>query len=248
MKKLCDYHVHTTFSDGKNTPEEMVKAAIEKGMAEIGFSDHSYTYFDESYCIKKEQIAEYQREIADLKEKYKGQIKILCGIEQDLYSNESTKGYDYVIGSVHYVKNGGKFYSVDDSEECFVSVAESVFGGDYYAFAEEYFNTVACFNERADIGIIGHFDLIAKFNEKGKFFDETDKRYKSAFKAAADKLILAGKVFEINTGAIARGYKTEPYPSDKIRAYIKGKGGKFILSSDSHLKENLCFHFDKTDY
>ena len=53
MKILCDYHVHTTFSDGKNTPEEIVLAAREKGLKEIGFSDHSYTFFDERYCLKK---------------------------------------------------------------------------------------------------------------------------------------------------------------------------------------------------
>ena len=245
MKPLCDYHVHTTFSDGESTPEEIVKAAIKKGMAEIGFSDHSYTYFDESYCIKREKIAEYKREIARLKEKYKDRIKILCGVEQDFYSAESTEGYDYVIGSVHYVKKSDKFYPVDESAERFAGVTNDVFGGDYYAFAEEYFNTVAGFAERADIDTIGHFDLVSKFNEQRNFFDEKNERYENAWKNAVDKLITANKTFEINTGAIARGYKKEPYPSDNIRAYIKSTGGKFILSSDSHSAENLCFYFDK---
>ena len=40
---LTDLHVHTNYCDGKNTPEEMVLAAIEKGMECIGFSVHSYT-------------------------------------------------------------------------------------------------------------------------------------------------------------------------------------------------------------
>ena len=67
MKTFNDYHVHTTFSDGENTPEEMVLAAIKKGLKEIGISDHSYTCFDESYCMQREKIVEYKREIAELK-------------------------------------------------------------------------------------------------------------------------------------------------------------------------------------
>ncbi|MBQ6728236.1 MAG: histidinol-phosphatase [Clostridia bacterium] len=245
MKPLCDYHVHTVFSDGKNTPEEMVKAAIDKDISELGFSDHSYTFFDESYCVKREKIAEYKREIARLKNEYKDKIKILCGIEQDYYSAESTDGYDYAIGSVHYVQLGEKYLPVDESENDFKAIAENCFGGDYYAFSEEYFKTVAGFAERKDIKIIGHFDLITKFNENGKLFDENDNRYITAWKNAADKLLAAGKTFEINTGAISRGYKTEPYPSNTIREYIKSKGGKFVFGSDSHHKNALCYDFDK---
>ena len=244
MKPLSDYHVHTTFSDGKNTPEEMVLSAIEKGLHEIGFSDHSYTFFDESYCIKKDRIAEYKNETARLKAKYADKIKILCGIEQDFYSAESVDGYDYAIGSVHYVMARGKYFPVDESAEDFVKAVKEGFSGDVYAFIKEYFNTVSRFADRKEINIIGHFDLIAKFNGQRDFFDEKDKRYVSAWQSAADKLIAANKVFEINTGAIANGYKKEPYPADVIRDYIKSKGGKFILSSDSHSKDTLCFGFE----
>ena len=58
---LSDFHVHTTFSDGKHTPEEMILSAVEKGMTAIGFSDHSYTAFDESYCIAKEKQTQYTK-------------------------------------------------------------------------------------------------------------------------------------------------------------------------------------------
>ena len=245
MKNLCDYHVHTTFSDGKNTPEEMVRAAINKGMSEIGFSDHSYVSFDDGYTIKHGKVDEYKREIARLEEKYRDKIKILCGIEQDFYSEGYAEGFDYVIGSVHYVNIGGKYLSVDETEEIFVNGAKNFFGGDYIAFAEEYFNTVAKLAERRDVDIVGHFDLIAKYNENNRYFDENNNRYVAAWKKVADKLIAANKTFEINTGAISRGYRTEPYPSAKIREYITSKGGKFILSSDSHSAEYLCYYFDE---
>ena len=80
MKKQ-DLHTHTTYSDGKNTPEEMVLAAVCAGLDTIGISDHSYTAIDESYCIKKEKISAYVAEISALKENYKGKIEVLCGIE-----------------------------------------------------------------------------------------------------------------------------------------------------------------------
>ena len=50
---FSDLHLHTTFSDGKNSPEEMVEEAIRLGLSEIGFSDHAYTFFDERYCMAK---------------------------------------------------------------------------------------------------------------------------------------------------------------------------------------------------
>ena len=68
---LRDLHVHTTYCDGQNSPEEMVISAIDKGLECIGFSGHSYTFFDTRYCIKKEKIADYISEINALKEKYK---------------------------------------------------------------------------------------------------------------------------------------------------------------------------------
>ena len=244
---LADYHVHTTFSDGKNTPEEMVLAAIEKGMKTIGFSDHSYTFFDESYCMRREEIGAYCTCIAELKEKYRGQIEVLCGIEQDFYSDMPTQDYDYVIGSVHYLKLGNEYVPVDESPQTLCDAANRFFGGDMIALAEEYYRTVSQVVDRQNADIIGHFDLITIFNENGTLFDQNDERYIAAYRAAADRLIEAGKPFEINTGGVARGYRTTPYPSSEAMEYIRQRGGKFILSSDSHSTETLCFGFDNEE-
>ena len=136
---IRDYHIHTTFCDGLNHPEEFVVRAIELGMEEIGFSAHSYTFFDESYCLKKDRIEEYKAEITRLKEKYEGRISILLGIEQDYYSTESSEDYDYVIGSVHYVKKGDKYLPVDESEKLFVDIVNEYYDGDFYSLAEDYY-------------------------------------------------------------------------------------------------------------
>lgn len=244
--KPFDLHVHTTFSDGANTPEEMIIAAINKGMVRIGFSDHAHTPFDESYCMSKESTEQYRREISELKQKYQGQIEVLCGIEQDYYSDLSTSGFDYVIGSVHYLKMEDSFVPVDDEAKYLQDAAKRYFGGDIYGVVKEYYKTVADVVEKTQADIIGHFDLITKFNEDGSLFDETDARYVKFYTDAVDRLIKCGKPFEINTGAISRGYKTAPYPSKPIRDYIKSCGGSFILSSDSHSKDTLCFGFEIT--
>lgn len=239
---IGDFHTHTVFSDGDNTPEEMVKAAIAKGMDKIGFSDHSYTFFDEQYCVQKDRISAYRSEINVLKEKYRGKIDILCGIEQDFYSAEPVDGYDYAIGSVHYLKLGGEYLPVDESGEFLQKIVERL--GGTHAFFKEYFDTVSAYAERPDIGIIGHFDYLTVFNDSLHLFDEHDEVYQNLAKAAIDKLMAAGKIFEINTGGIVRGYHNAPYPSVPLIEYIISKGGKLILSSDSHRTETLCSKFE----
>lgn len=240
---LRDFHVHTVFSDGKNTPEEMVRSALEQGMTAIGFSDHSYTFFDESYCMPKAKIRAYREEIHRLKEKYRGQIEIYCGIEQDFYSDAPTDGYDYVIGSVHYLKIGDTYIPVDETPEILLEAAEKYFGGDIYKLAELYFETVAQTAEKTGADIIGHFDLIRKFNRGQKLFSETNPRYLAAAQAAADRLLQSGKPFEINTGAISRGYQDDPYPSAPIQTYLQTHAAPMLPASDSHSAQTLCFGF-----
>lgn len=243
--ELFDLHVHSVFSDGKDKPRDIVLAAIEKGVKTLGFSDHSYTEFDERYCIQRDKQAEYMKTVNDLKNEFSGKIKILCGTEQDFYSTAPTAGYDYVIGSVHYILKGGEYIPVDETADILKQAAKDYFSGDIMSLCEAYFEEVGEVCEKTKCDIVGHFDLITKFNEQEKLFDETDPRYINACKKAVDRIIKNCKVFEINTGAISRGYRTNPYPSDEIRDYIRQKGGKFILSSDSHQKETLCFEFDK---
>ena len=239
-----DLHVHSTFSDGKSAPEEIVLRAIEKGMSVIGISDHSYTFFDESYCISKNNIKNYVSTVKDLKAKYKNQIEVRLGIEQDYYSESPATAYDYIIGSVHYIKFGDEYIAVDESEEILLNAVDKFYKGDIYKLIEEYYNTLSDVVNKTNADIVGHFDLITKFNENYKMFDESDDRYINAYKKAADTLLKTNALFEINTGAISRGYRTSPYPSNDIYTYLKNNGAKFILSSDSHNKDSLCYSFD----
>lgn len=243
-----DLHVHTTFCDGKNTPEELVQAALQKGLTRLGFSGHGYAPPDTDFCMRREGEIAYREEIGRLKAAYAHRIEILCGIEQDYFGGRPDYPYDYVIGSVHSVAVGDTHLSVDHSPEQFVNAVQTHFGGDYLAFAEEYYRLVGEIAEQTGATIVGHFDLVTKFNEGGCLFDEADPRYVAAWQGAADKLIAAGLTFEINTGAISRGYRTAPYPAPPILDYLKAHNAPLILTGDTHAAENLCYQFDKWEY
>ncbi len=238
-----NFHTHTTYCDGKSTAEETVIAAIKKGFTALGFSGHAYTPFDASECMSLKDTADYKAEIAELKKKYAGQIDIYCGLEMDYFSETDTAGFDFIIGSVHYVEKDGAFYTVDDNH--FEESVQCGYNGDYYAFAEDYFALVADIVKKTNADIIGHFDLVTKFNEGEKLFSENNPRYQSAWEKALKALIPFGKPFEINTGAMQRGYRSAPYPSVPILKKIKEYGGKVIISSDCHQADAVDFAFDE---
>ncbi len=244
-RPLCDFHVHTTYSDGGHAPHEVAAAAYEMGFTALGFSTHSYTHFDESYCIRRERIASYLDEIAAVRREYDGRMKIYAGVEQDYYSDHPTDAFDYVIGSVHYLCVGGTYYAIDHRRDLILNAAEEAFGGDIYALVEEYYRVAGDIIEKTHPDLIGHFDVITKFNEKNPFFDETHPRYLAARQAALDKLLVGRVPFEVNTGAISRGHKTSPYPASDALDYIGAHGGKVILSSDSHAKSTIAYAFDE---
>ena len=237
---MFDLHMHTTWSDGKNTPEEMILEAIRLGLETVGISDHSS---GDPCGMTLEQSADYRAEIAALKEKYAGQIRVLCGLERDFLTDDFNE-YDYTIGSVHWLPMpDGHRVSIDWTPEKLREGAEKYFGGDFYALAEAFYAAEARVVEVTKCDIIGHFDLISKFIEVDPAFDTKHPRYVKAWQQAADELLKTGKPFEVNTGAMSRGYRTEPYPAKDIRDYIRARGGKLIMSSDAHAKENITYGF-----
>ncbi len=240
-----DLHVHSDFSDGRDSPRDIVLAAMDMGLTAIGFSDHAFAPVDVDCCIPKARIAEYQKTIRSLSDEFRGRIEILCGIEQDLDAPYGTEEYDYAIGSVHYLCRDGVYAAVDHTPEVLKDARDRLFGGDIYALIENYYERVALLPQRQRFQIVGHFDLVSKFNEKERLFDPSHPRYAAAWQAAADSLLKTHTLFEINTGAISRGWKSVPYPAPDIISYIKKRGGAFLLSSDSHSKETLAFQFDR---
>ncbi len=254
--------MHTTFCDGRDSAEDMVKSAIRHGFGIIGFSGHAYAPYDGDCCMTLRDTAAYLEELRSLRQRYADRIRIYAGAEQDIFGphlyldgNEVREDpervrkspYDYVIGSVHYLKLGERYWPIDLSEQVLMEVCRDFFAGDIYALAACYYETVAEVAAQTDCDLIGHFDLISKFNEGDRLFSSTDPRYVRAWKSAADRLIPCGVPFEINTGAMSRGYRSSPYPSLPILHYLKDHGARFILSSDAHSADHIGFAFDSTE-
>ena len=243
---LRDFHIHSRYSDGKDTCESIVKSAIERGIKTVGFSEHSDPQTTDLY-LPPERKEAYISELSRLKEKYEGQIEIFCGIELDFFTPyEADERIDYIIGSVHYVEHKGELYPIDLSATDVQKTVNYIFGGDLSSYAEAYFECVARLKEGRRTDIIGHFDLLTKFKDRGVSPDQKDARYINAWRSALDEL---GNetVFEVNTGAISRGYRTTPYPDGDIIEEMVKRDCSFILSSDSHSKENICFGFENAE-
>ncbi len=250
MSYRQNLHTHTCYCDGKDTPRELVEQALALGFETLGFSGHSFTSFDSSCCMSREGVRRYCEEIQTLSAEYTGKIRILLGIEQDFYADDPALDYDYVIGSVHYIEKDGIYIPVDLSPENFTENLSRYWDGDPYAMCRDYYALLAQVVKRTGADIIGHFDVITKFNGDGSLFDENDPRYRHAAMETADALLTTGKLFEINTGAMAHGRRIVPYPAPEWIKYIAARGGKFVLSSDCHAKAFLDFSFDSlyTEY
>lgn len=233
-------HTHTVFCDGKDTPEELITHAISLGFESLGFSKHSH--MRPNYYVSDpgvDPIDEYRREILSLKEKYRGRFGIFLGLEADMLYDGSLDGFDYLIGSVHYLALRGSRVPFDRTAEHVKNLIKEFFGGDGMAFAKCYYEHLARLPEHGKYDIIGHFDLITKHADTVKFFDETSKQYYgAAFEAAA---ALKGKIpfFEVNTGAISRGYRKTPYPAIPILKELGRLGFGAVITSDCHDRRYL---------
>ena len=244
MKYLQNLHTHSTYCDGKDTPEEIILAAIAKGHFSVGFSGHSYMHFSKGISMSPERTEQYKKEIRALAEKYKDRIDVFCGIECEMYSEIDLSGYDYLIGSVHYFKLGETYVGFDRSQEAVREIIDTHFGGDGMKYAKEYYSTISRLPEYGNFDIIGHYDLVTKHSDNVKFFDEDSKEYKDAALSAIHAL--KGKIpfFEVNTGAIARGYRKTPYPAPFLVKEFKRLGFGAVISSDCHNSEFLDHRFD----
>jgi histidinol-phosphatase (PHP family) len=243
---LSNLHTHSTFCDGKNTPEEIVRYAVDKGFASIGFSGHVHTAYDLRYCMMDTEG--YIAEINRLKAKYKGKIKILLGVEEDAFAPICHTRFDYIIGSCHYYLVDGKHLPIDSSYDYFKACLET-FNYDPIKMAEVYYGSFYGYLKCRRPEIVGHYDLITKFDEQGESRFLENAKYREIAESYALKIADLGCMFEVNTGAITRGFRKTPYPSEHLLHVLKNQDAKLILTSDSHSVETLDGAFEETaDY
>src|SRR5665647_3165651 len=132
-----DYHIHSTYSDGRSAPEDYIAPALAAGLSEIGFSEHLTLFKElEDWNMNPVNITSYINHIETLRNNIKN-IKIKTGLEVDFFAGKenelrtylSTLPLDYIIGSVHYlgektVDFGPEFY-VGKNIDCLLYTSPS---------------------------------------------------------------------------------------------------------------------------
>lgn len=243
-------HTHTQYCDGKSTMEEMILFAIEHGYSSLGFSSHSWQPLDTGSMTPDSQ-KKYINDFFALKEKYGDQIDLHLGLELDSLSDENLRKsgpFEYMIGSVHYLNAKGKEMAIDESREIFESLLSEGFDDDIYAMLAAYYATVKKMIEASDrrgFEIVGHIDLISKYNEEETFFRFDDPEVLDLAMDAVKAGIDRGLIFEINTGAISRGYRTLPYPHPALLKRMADAGAKFCISTDCHNAKDIAQSYEE---
>ena len=248
-----NYHMHSTWCDGKNSPEEMALAALDRGFDAIGFSSHALLPASDPWTLQPDTARAYVADIRSLAARFRHRIEILCGIEADFIPGTSRPdrsayahlGLDYLIGSVHEVVANGARVPVDHKPELLADGIARQFGGDAQAFVRAYFAAQRDMAASCDFDIIGHPDLVRKFNGTLRYFDESADWYRDELRLTADAFATTGKLVEVNTGGISRGWLDDAYPSPFFRQILRERGVRIILSSDAHSAAAIDCAFDR---
>ena len=249
-----NYHTHTTWCDGRDTPRTVIETALRKGFDAIGFSSHMSLPEASDSVIDPAKVGDYVAEIRSLQKEYEGRIRVLCGGEADYIPGTTTPeklryaayGFDYLIGSIHYVvADDGARVPVDHTPVLLKDGIAAHFGGDVQRYIRAYFRQQREMVTQFDFTVAGHLDLVRKFNVRHPYFDEKASWYREELEKTADAVAASGKLTEVNTGAISRGWLDDAYPSPEFRALLRARGVKFILSADAHAAEAIDCAFDR---
>lgn len=252
---LSNFHTHTTFCDGKDSPEEYVLSAIKKGLTTLGFSAHVPINLVNKWNMQAAKTQDYFVEINRLKQKYAGKIEIYAGFEMDYLPTDDLKNIhqyielaDYTIGSVHYLYDhaNAKYYFADGSPEEIALTIKEFANNDNRAFVKTYYQELTRVVHKYKPDIIGHFDIIKKHNRNKMFFDEEAKWYQDIVVQALDAIASINTIVEVSTGGRIRGFIPGTYPSTWILQECLSRNIAITISSDAHQADNLDGFFVET--
>lgn len=238
-----NFHTHTIYSDGHDSIRDMIEAAINNGFTSLGFSDHSYTYYQKLICVPYEFEDAYIARIKSEAAGYADKIKVYAGIELDSESEIPHSDFDYILASVHDMIKNGVTLPIDTAPKFEQQIIDEFYGGNSVDFAKAYFENFVTHVKRNRVDIVGHIDVITKYG----LVDDQSDIYRDAAIEAVREISKYCKTFELNTGAIARGLKTLPYPADFILRELKDLGCRIIVTSDCHFREKLTTWFNEAE-
>lgn len=245
-------HTHSTYCDGSSTLREMAESAVQKDFKILGFSSHSMYPFASDWHMEVKRHKNYADEVRALKQEYEGRLEIMLGFESDYIPGICTPTFEryrefnpeFLIGSVHFIYSDKGMFAVDGSPDELMNGIKTVFSGSVKKAAGAYFSAQREMLSGGDFSIIGHPDLIRKFDSRVSFLDTTENWYRRELKETARAIAKAGVIAEINTGAIARGYQTTPYPSQDFLSLLHENNVPVTINSDAHAAIQLDCAFE----
>ena len=249
-------HTHSHYSDGSSPPEDYIGEAIKQGFRSIGFSDHSPLPFQNTFAIKEERAGDYCDAILKLKNRYKGRIDVMLGMEIDFIPGvANTPSWfrqhyplDFIIGSVHLVKNPGveKLWFIDGPyRESYDAGLTEVFGGDIREGVTAYFRQLQEMISVYKPDVVGHMDKI-KMHNRDRFFREDEPWYRKLAEETLSLMPDAGCRMEVNTRGIYKKRSETTFPGPWILQKALEMGIPVTITSDAHKPEELSLHLADT--
>ena len=226
--RICDMHVHTRYScDSTVSMETYCRAAIEKGVGILCFTDHlDLNPVDECYghYNAEKQFGEFLK----VKEKYGDRLTLLCGIEfgdphiyQDILAEYSKLNYDFILGPVHFW-----YENLYPARMIEIGITADM-------CYEYYWNEVRLAIEAGGFDCLGHMDFPKRYYLELEF--DPDK-----IAGILKEMIRKNISLEINTSSLRYGL-TGTLPDKELLAVYKECGGEIItIGSDAHKLEYLA--------
>lgn len=240
---IADFHSHSSFSSDSDTPmEQMIQAAVDKGLKYLCFTEH----MDKDFPVTNGldfllDTPAYLKEFLQMKEKYKKQIHLLFGVELGLQPHLkdwmnayiSEFPFDFIIGSSHLCNGRDPYYP-----EFFQGRSEDE------AYLEYFESILTNLDAYSDFDIYGHIDYVVRYGpNKNQFY--TYQKYREILDAILEKIIDLNLGIELNTGGFKYGLG-HPNPCEEVLIRYRQLGGELItIGSDGHRPQELAYDFDK---
>lgn len=247
-------HTHSTYSDGKSTPDEMVEESVTQHLATIGFSEHGPLPFSTNFSVKDDKMPDYVAHVEGLAHRYEGVVKVRCGLEADYIptvtepfgTTRQRYGLDYIIGGVHLVgntPNPDEIWFIDGPNyEVYDEGLQRLFGNDIKLAVKTFYRQTNEMIENEEFDIIAHFDKI-KMHNRSRYFTEDEKWYRDLALETLNLIAERGLIMEINTRGIYKKRCPDLYPSPWLIKEAVKKNIPMMISSDAHHRSELTLEF-----
>lgn len=245
-------HTHTWFSDGSDAPESYIREAYAAGMTSVGFSDHSPLPFENSFALREERVEDYCREVGLLKSELQQEgspMEVFLGMEVDFIPGygrsfawfRENYELDYLIGSVHLVRNGqpDDLWFIDGPDPAtYDEGLNRLFGGDIRKGVAAYYRQINEMLTTQRMEIAGHLDKIRMHN-RDRLFREDEAWYEALTVETLELVKHAGVVVEVNTRGIYKKRSDTTFPSPALLKKINALRIPVTISSDAHRPEEI---------